>query len=227
MDETTEPEAEHAGAGAEEDDERGSVTELVARLARELGTLAFIDGRAAAARHERELRVAARDLGAAVVAAVAFTAAFVLANQAAVHGLSTAMPDWAAALVLAAAWAAVGVAVALFVLARVRRLTAAAVEDPEATRAAAEQAVRDTLEELARALSREIAAAAVPIASGMASGVAEGVVDVGDDLIEGADDLVESLTEDVPGGGVVNQMWDVVLMPGRLGIRVATTVLRR
>jgi hypothetical protein len=27
--------------------------------------------------------------------------------------------------------------------------------------------------------------------------------------------------------GVVNQIWDVALMPGRLGIRVATTVLKR
>jgi hypothetical protein len=26
---------------------------------------------------------------------------------------------------------------------------------------------------------------------------------------------------------VVNQIWDVVLMPGRLGVRVATTVLKR
>ena len=26
---------------------------------------------------------------------------------------------------------------------------------------------------------------------------------------------------------MVNQIWDVALMPGRLGIRVATTVLKR
>ena len=30
-----------------------------------------------------------------------------------------------------------------------------------------------------------------------------------------------------PAGGVVNQIWDVAMMPGRLGIRVATTVLKR
>ena len=53
------------------------------------------------------------------------------------------------------------------------------------------------------------------------------MVDAGGDLIEDADDIVEAITEGVPGGSVVNQMWDVVLMPGRLGVRVATTVLKR
>jgi hypothetical protein len=36
---------------------------------------------------------------------------------------------------------------------------------------------------------------------------------------------VESIAEDLPVGGVVNQIWDVVLMPGRFGLKVATTVL--
>jgi len=39
--------------------------------------------------------------------------------------------------------------------------------------------------------------------------------------------MVEAMAEDLPGGGVVNQMWDVVLTPGRFGLRVATTVLKR
>ena len=80
--------------------------------------------------------------------------------------------------------------------------------------------MRDTLERLSPVVTREIALAAVP-------NVAGGMVDAGGDLIEGADEIVEALTEGVPGGSVVNQMWDVVLMPGRLGVRVATTVLRR
>jgi hypothetical protein len=41
-----------------------------------------------------------------------------------------------------------------------------------------------------------------------------------------SDPIVEELSEQVPGG-VVNQVWGVVLMPGRVGIRVATTVLKR
>ena len=61
----------------------------------------------------------------------------------------------------------------------------------------------------------------------MATGMAGGVVDAGGDILEASDDMVEALAEDLPGGGVVNQVWDVVLMPGRYGLRVATTVLKR
>jgi hypothetical protein len=61
----------------------------------------------------------------------------------------------------------------------------------------------------------------------MATDAVGGVVDVGGDLIEASDDMVEGIAEDLPGGGVVNQMWDVVLMPGRFGVKVATTVLKR
>jgi hypothetical protein len=68
-------------------------------------------------------------------------------------------------------------------------------------------------------ITKEIALAAVPTAGG--------IVDLGDDLIEGADDIVDAITDELPGGGVVNQVWDVVLAPGRFGIRVATTVLKR
>jgi hypothetical protein len=50
---------------------------------------------------------------------------------------------------------------------------------------------------------------------------------LGDNVLEVSDEIVEVVTEQLPGGGVVNQVWDVALMPGRLGIKVATTVLRR
>ena len=46
-------------------------------------------------------------------------------------------------------------------------------------------------------------------------------------MIETSSEVVESITEAVPGGGIVNQIWDVVLLPGRVGVRVVTTVLRR
>jgi hypothetical protein len=158
-----------------------------------------------------------------VVAALAFLAAFVLANAAALDALSTALSDWAAALVLGAVWAAIGAALALFLRARARRVTGWNAEDAELARAEAEQAVRATLERLSPLVTREIALATVP----MAGDVASGVVDAGGELIENADDIVEAMTQGVPGSRVVNQMWDVVLMPGRLGIRVATTVLKR
>jgi hypothetical protein len=52
-------------------------------------------------------------------------------------------------------------------------------------------------------------------------------VEAGQDILESSDEIVEAIADDLPGGGVVNQMWDVVLMPGRLGLKVATTVLKR
>jgi hypothetical protein len=57
--------------------------------------------------------------------------------------------------------------------------------------------------------------------------MATGVVDAGGDLLEASDDIVEAMAEDLPGGSIVNQVWDVVLMPGRFGVKVATTVLKR
>jgi hypothetical protein len=115
------------------------------------------------------------------------------------------------------------VVLALFLRGRALRVTGWDVDNAEQARAEAGQAVLETLERLSPVITKEIALAAVPAAGDMA----EGVMDAGSELIENADEIVEALTEDVPGAGVVNQMWDVVLMPGRLGIRVAPTVLRR
>jgi len=116
-----------------------------------------------------------------------------------------------------------GVALLLVTRARVMRIRGAELRDAEVAREEAEQAVRATIERLAPVISKEIALAAVPVAGDMAGGV----VDAGAGIIDGADEIVDAVTEAIPGGGVVNQMWDVVLMPGRIGIRVATTVLRR
>jgi hypothetical protein len=167
--------------------------------------------------------------------------AFGLANAAAVDALSNVLPTWAAALVLAAAWVVVGALLALALHLRAEhgkgwawwRILTGGPSTPalEEACARARQDVRATLEKLAPELSKEVAEAAVPMASavatGMAAGVAGGAVEAGSDLIEGSDELVESITVEMPGGGLVNQVWDVVLMPGRWGVKVATTVLRR
>ena len=220
---------------APEQDESASVTELVVQLGRDLSLLSLCEARLAASRNMPQVRRTVRDLLATLVVAVAFAAGFVLLNVAAVTGLATAMPSWAAALVLAAAWLVVGGAVLLALSVRAGHVTGwswwralrGGPEDAqrqlEEARADAIAAVRATLEQLAKAITVEIAAGAVPIASGMA----EGVVDVGESLIDAADEGVEELVDDLPGGSVVNQIWDVALMPGRFGLRVATTVLKR
>jgi lauroyl/myristoyl acyltransferase len=150
-------------------------------------------------------------------------------------GITSVLSSWLAAVVLTAAWIAVGSALAVALMVRAGRVTGwkwwrvfsggaeASLNELERARAEAERAVRETLEQLAPAMTFQIAAAAVP----MATDAVGGVVDVGGDLIEASDDMVEGIAEDLPGGGVVNQMWDVVLMPGRFGVKVATTVLKR
>ena len=85
------------------------------------------------------------------------------------------------------------------------------------------KAARGTLELLGPALLIRVALAAVPDAAD----VADGVVDAGDSVLYASDEIVAEFTEEIPGGGVVRQVWGVALMPGRLGIRVATTVLKR
>jgi hypothetical protein len=107
-----------------EDESQDSVTELLDQLARELGTLATCEARIAASRHRPEIRRAARDVAVALLAGLAFLTAFGLANVAAVQGLSNAISDWAAALVLAAGWTAAGLLLARYLRARARRLAA-------------------------------------------------------------------------------------------------------
>ncbi len=217
---------------AAERDEARSATELVEQLGRELGALALSEARLETSRNVPEVRRAARDVAGALVVAVALGAAFVLANVAAVSGLASAMPTWLAALVLALVWLAVGGSLLLVFGARARRSPLWSVFTARSTEAVAEleqarneagTAVRLTLERLGPALAVEVASAAVPIAGDIAGGV----LDAGDDLLDASDDIVEALAAEIPAGGVVNQIWDVALMPGRFGLRVATTVLRR
>ncbi len=214
---------EPPAAAPEKDEAQASVTDLLEELARESSTLAFYEARLAAVRNMPRVRRTARDVAVGGGVGVALLTAFVLVNAAVVLGLATVMPAWAAALVLAVVWAVLGGLLGLFLLVRVRGAAEWSEEDAQHARDEAEQAVRDTLERLMPAMTREIALAVVPAAGDMASGV----LDAGDELLDSADEMMESIVEDVPGGSVVNQIWDVALMPGRFGVRVATTVLKR
>jgi len=222
---------------------REAIREHLADLRREVAELAVCEAQLVAAAHKRDLRRLAVDVAGPAAVVLALLTAFGLANAAAVRGLSTVMSAWAAALVLAAGWVIVGAVVALAIWVRGehgkglrwwRGFTGTPDEALEAVREARERAqaaLRETVERLAPPLAEEAAAAVVPVASsvatGMAAGMAGGVVEAGSDLIEGSDELVESLAEDIPGGGTVAQIWDVVLVPGRFGVRMVTRVLRR
>jgi Putative Actinobacterial Holin-X, holin superfamily III len=229
------PEEETAVQEEEQEQESESVTELAAQLGRDLSVLAFCEGQLIAARHMPEVRRTARDIAAAAVAGIAFLTAFVFVNVAAMLGLSSAVSPWLAAVILAFVWIAIGVVLVLALMVRAGKVTGwkwwrvftaghdEAMKDLERARDQAEEAVRETLARLGPAVTVEIASAAVPVAGEMA----DGVVDAAGGILEASDDAVEAMAEDLPGGSVVNQMWDVVLMPGRFGLRVATTVLKR
>jgi hypothetical protein len=201
------------------DEEEASVSELLEQLGRQLAALVYYEGRLVASQNKRQLQRAGLGVAAVLGVVGALLAAFVLANTAALLALSTVMDGWLAALVLAAAWTAVAAVLALALWRRVQRAAEGERETVEEARERAEEDVRATLERLGPVITKEIALAAVP--------TADGIADMGEDLIEGADEFVEEIVEELPGGGVVNQVWDVVMAPGRFGIRVATTVLKR
>jgi hypothetical protein len=218
-----------------ERDETQSVAELLVQLGREVSALVLCETQLAASRNMPEVRRAARDIAGAVVAAIAILTAFVFANVAALRGLSTILSGWLAALVLGGTWTALGATVLVALMVRAGHVTGwrwwrvfsagpqEASQELERARADAQQGVRDTLEQLAPAITIEIATASVAVAGDMASDV----VDAGHDILETSDELVEAIADDLPGSSVVNQIWDVVLMPGRFGVRVAATVLKR
>jgi hypothetical protein len=236
VDEATESSAEDEEA---KDEESPSVTELLVLLGRNVSVLVFCEAHLAASRNMPEVRRAARDVIGALVAALAFLTAFVFANVAALYGLSTGMSPWLAALILCLVWLAAGSALALALMVRAGHVTGwrwwrvfsagpeESLADLERARADAEQAVRETLLQLAPAITVEIAAASVSVAGDVAGDMAENVVDVGDDLLDASEEIVDAIAEELPGGSVVSQMWDVALVPGRYGVKVVTTILKR
>ncbi len=237
-----EPDAACANADEAQDEEAKradsrTITELLVELGRDVSVLVFCETQLAAYRNLPEVRRTARDIAGALVAALAFLTAFVLANIAALDGLTHVISLWLAALVLSAVWLALAIVVVLALMVRAGHVSGwswwrvfragpeKSLEDLERARAGAEEAVRDTLERLAPAMTGvEIASASVGVAGDMAGDV----VAAGADLLETSDEVVDvRLRESVPGGSVVSQVWDVVLTPGRIGAKVATTVFRR
>jgi len=206
-------------AVAEDEEAEQSVTELLEQLGRRVAALVYYESRLVAARNKQELRQAGLGVSAGLGVVAAFATAFVLANTAVVLALANAVDAWLAALLLAVAWAALATVLGLALWARVKRASQREGETVEEARERAEDDVRATLEQLGPVITKEIALAAVPSAGGIA--------EFGEDLVESVDDIVDDLAEEIPGGNVVNQAWDVVMAPGRFGIRVATTVLKR
>jgi hypothetical protein len=148
------------------------------------------------------------------------------------------MPDWAAALVLAGVWIAIGVSAAALLLRggplarNWRRIVAPASDDNLQEREAAVdeagQKLRESIDQfgeaIAQAAEEKIAAAILPLAGGMVA-VGEDMVEATDEVIEKVDEITDVIEETVPGGIVINRVVDFVLVPGRFGIRIVRSVL--
>jgi hypothetical protein len=215
------------------------VSERAEEVARAAATLSLRGAELAAARRAPELRPVARDLAGVAVLAVAGITAFGFANWAAASALSTTLADWAAALVLAGVWIAIGVLVAALALRggpvsrNWRRVVApAGADNLQERQEAVDQAgqrLREAIDEfgeaVAQAAEEKIAAAVLPLAGGMVE-VGEEMVDATDEVIEKADEITDVIEERLPGGIVVNRVVDFVLVPGKFGIRIARSVLK-
>jgi hypothetical protein len=208
-----------------------SIAELAERLTRDSARLAAHEVALGASQHAPQLRRVVVGTGMAGAVVLAFLTAFALANWAAVDGLSAVMPTWLAALFLAACWTVVGLVLAAILRARLRRGSTgvwirllgddreAAIAELQASRDVAEQDVRRSLDRFGGAVAAvsaaQLADAVVPFADTM-----------GEELIDEAEEVLDEVTDSVPGAGPIGQVVDVVLFPGRLGLRIATTVLR-
>lgn len=213
------------------DSDEPSITELAERLARDSSLLVAREAALSASQHVPQLRRVAVGVGMVGAIVLAFLTAFALANWAAVDGLSSVMPTWLAALVLAAAWMVVGAVLLAIVRGQLRRGSAGlwvrilgddrqdAIAELQALRDDAERDVRESLDRLgdavAAASAAQLADAVVPFADTM-----------GDELLEEAGEALDAVADKVPGAGAIGQVVGIVLFPGRLGLRIATTVLR-
>ena len=136
---------------------------------------------------------------------------------------------------LPGAWILIGILLLVFVLNRGDRVfgwrqwralganEAQTLSAREAARDDAERGLRESLERLAGGVGDQagvlVAAAIVPAAGG--------VISAGEGIIEEIDELTDNFEEAVPGGGVVNWVADVALVPGRYCVKAARFALKR
>ena len=221
----------------EPSEHEGSVSDCVEEVARASAVLALRGADLEAFRRRDEVARAGRAGVGVAALAVALGAVFVFANWAAEQALSTVLSGWRAPLVLAGAWLVVALVAFVVVVRmepRLRHLRPSAPADPQAELARreaafdeAQTALRESVEGLtgaiAKAAGKEVADAMIP--DGIVD-MGEGVMDMGDRAIDKVDEVTDVIEARVPGGVIVNRAFDVALVPGRFGVRVARVVLR-
>jgi len=215
-------------------DDDKDISDLVEQLGRDTSRLVLHEAALGALQRLPALRRVALGIAATVVVVLAFAAAFVLINWAAVSGLSSVLPAWLAAFLLAVVWLAVGGGLLAMLLIKLGhssgiewwRIVATdrkeAVHELQASRDEAERDLRESIEQVSGAVAGAVAG---QVANAVGS-LADEAADIGEDMLEASEDIVDTIEEQIPGGGTVAQAMDLVLYPGRVGLRVATTVLK-
>ncbi len=228
------------------DDATGPTRQQLEKFRRDLAEFVRLETLLAATSRAPRLRRAGADALGVLAVVVALVAVFALVNVAILLAIATVLPAWAAALILAGAWLCVAGIKGAYLARRGAPVLAALRGDgsgaPTAlitARDAAWQDLREDLESLGPPLADQAVAVAVPLAvrlatrmaAAAAGGAVEGVVveveDVGRDLVEESEEVVEELAEDVPGASIANTVWSLALLPGRTGVRMVATVLKR
>ena len=239
-------------ADAEPDDQGGESESTgpqpdeLEKFRRHLAEFVRVEVQVEAAARAPELRRTATAALGGLACALALGATLVFINVAVLLALATLVPGWAAALILAGAWLVVaGIAAAIAatqaapLLARVRGDESGSPERLQAARDRAWQdlqadiaALTPPLAERAIAIIAPIAARvaarmAIEMASDLADDVTDEVEDVGHEMVEESEEMIEDLAEAVPAASIANAVRDLALLPGRTGVRMVTTVLKR
>ena len=155
----------------------------------------------------------ATEVAVALGAAVALLLALATASLAAIAGLAEAMPFWAGALIVAAAWAVVALLLVRHdhprrLLTRLRRETSdQALRSAEQARDEAEQQVKATAEGLGKAVAREAAAREL-----------EAGVSAAEHAVGAAEHEVEDL---------VKELVVALLAPGKAGMSLLEKIVGR
>lgn len=228
-----EPGAPDEEDAAQEETPLESVAEVAEQLGHSASTLALREAQLRAAHHTSDVQLAAKALAVGLVGAVALIAAFALANWAAVAALSSPLPGWRAPLVLAAAWAVIGVGLLALLHMRARKAgldvtrilradQAELVQRRELARDEAVHEVRESFDRLTDTVSSQagalVAAAVGPIVGG--------AVSAGEAIIEQIDEITDDIEEAVPGGSVINRATDLALIPGRYFVKVVRMAVK-
>lgn len=199
---------------------------LVARLARDLAVLVRVEAEAAVLRRAREARRTTVDVLQVVAAGAAVLVALGALTWAAVRGLdTTALPGWAAPLVVAGGWLVLAAGLARPALTLVSSLDELRSDEHDAqAREAAETDARASVEALLDVVLSELARHEQRRLVDAARDELDDLGDAVEDIADGIEDDVRDLEERAESA--LEELVDIVTLPGRRGLDALRRLVR-